>query len=123
MTQQITTTPKAFIFDWDNTLVSSWDMIYDIMNHALKKFRGETWSMEKIKENTHLSAKDNFPKLFGDKADEALTEIRRYAEQNHTNYLDSLQIMPGALNLLKYLKENDIPCAIVSNKHAKRLRI
>ena len=31
--------PKAFIFDWDNTLVSSWDMIYDIMNHALKIMR------------------------------------------------------------------------------------
>lgn len=123
MTQQITSTPKAFIFDWDNTLVSSWDMIYDIMNHALKKFRGETWSMQEIKENTHLSAQDNFPKLFGDKAEDALAELRRYAEENHTKYLDSLKIMTGALDLLKHLQANKIPCAIVSNKHARRLRI
>ncbi len=123
MTQQTIIAPKAFIFDWDNTLVDSWDMIYDIINHTLKTFRGETWPMEKIKESTHLSAKDNFPKIFGDKAEEALAELRRYAEENHTRYLDSLKIMPGALNLLKYLKAEKIPCAIVSNKHAKRLRL
>lgn len=123
MTQQAIHIPKAFIFDWDNTLVSSWDMIFDIMNHTLKKFRGETWSMEKIKESTHLSAQDNFPKLFGDKSDVALAELRCYAEANHANYVDSLKIMPGALDLLKYLKNNNIPCAIISNKHAKRLRI
>lgn len=123
MTQQTIIEPQAFIFDWDNTLVDSWDMIYEIVNHALKIFRGEIWSMEKIKENTHQSAKDSFPKIFGDKAEEALAELRRYAEENHTRYLYSLRCMPGTLDLLTYLKEKKIPCAIVSNKHATRLRI
>lgn len=123
MTQQALITPQAFIFDWDNTLVDSWDMIYDIVNHTLKTFRGEIWPMEKIKETTHLSAKDNFPKIFGAQAEEALIELRRYAEENHTHYLDSLKMMSGALDLLHYLKAKKIPCAIVSNKHAHRLRI
>lgn len=115
--------PKAFIFDWDNTLVDSWYMIYDMINHVLYKYKGERWSMQEIQENSHLSAKDNFPKVFGEKAEEALSELRSYASSVHADSLKNLNLLPGAMDLLSYLKENAIPCAILSNKHAQRLRV
>ncbi|MDP2193202.1 MAG: HAD-IA family hydrolase [Alphaproteobacteria bacterium] len=115
--------PKAFIFDWDNTLVDSWYMIYDIINHVMYKYKGERWTMEQIQENTHLSAKDNFPKIFGDQAEEALSDLKSYANEIHANSIKNLKLLPGAMDLLMYLKENAIPCAILSNKYAHRLRI
>lgn len=115
--------PKAFVFDWDNTLINSWDMIHDVMNYVLQKYRNETWTMEQIRSSTHHSAKDNFPRLFGEQAEEVLNDFRDYAYRVHPEYLNKIMPLPGALELLEFLKEQEIPCTIVSNKSADRLRL
>jgi phosphoglycolate phosphatase len=116
-------TPKYVIFDWDNTLVSTWGTIVKIMDHVLAHFGMEPWTIDEIKQKTHLSAKDYFPVVFGDKTAEAFRVLRQYATLNQKTQLEELKAMEGAENLLKKLQDLKIPCAILSNKQGDRLRI
>lgn len=115
--------PKYIIFDWDNTLVSTWDSIAQVVNHVLIHFDMEPWTIDQIKQKTHLSAKDYFPVLFGERTAEAFDVLRQYATAHQRTQLEELKAMEGGENFLKKLQELDIPCAILSNKHGDRLRI
>ena len=63
--------PKAIIFDWDNTLVNTWPLIDYAMNKMLKKMGHKKWNEEELRSRTHLSMRDYFPELFGDRWREA----------------------------------------------------
>ena len=115
--------PKAVIFDWDNTLVSTWDAIANVVNHVLAHFDMDLWTIEDIKQKTHLSAKDYFPIIFKEKSDEALAVLQKYLVEGHAEQLQKIKPMQGAESFLKRLQELNIPCAILSNKQGNRLRM
>lgn len=114
--------PKSIIFDWDNTLVDTWEVTRDIVNHVRVKFDQPAWSIEEIKNNTHFSAKDAFPKWFGDKTEEAFLCLKQYIEEGQEDQIKSLSAIDGAHDLLIYLSKKNIPCSIYSNKQGERLR-
>ena len=58
--------PRAFLFDWDNTLVDSWPIIHDALNVTLTAFGKEPWSLDETRSRVRKSMRDSFPKLFGD---------------------------------------------------------
>lgn len=122
MTVQDFILPRFVIFDWDNTLVSTWRTTTMIMNHVLQHFGMPLWTFEEIQQKTHLSAKDYFPILFKEKADEAFQILRKYVNEGQEEQLKELIPMPGAEELLIFLQRQQIPCAILSNKHGQRLR-
>lgn len=112
--------PKAIIFDWDNTLVDTWPIICHAINIALEKMGHKKWSEEKIKSRAHLSMRDYFPKLFGDKWQEA---GQIYADDYLKNHLEKLNFLPDALKLINFLSlETNIDLFIISNKNGITLR-
>lgn len=105
--------PNAVLFDWDNTLVHTWDIITEALADTFKAFDRIPWSKEMVIEKCTYSARDAFPVLFGDRAQEAADIFYRYIEQHH---LDHLTVCEGALDLLKTLQDCGVPMALVSNK-------
>ncbi len=57
--------PKALIFDWDNTLVDSWEAIAEAMNHTRQAFGLNVWTLDEIKANCTRAARESFPEWFG----------------------------------------------------------
>jgi len=104
--------PSAVIFDWDNTLVDSWSLIHESINHALKEFGLPIWSFEETQINIHRSIKDTMPLHFGDKWVEA-TEVYRsfYRDIGHR-----IKFLPHADRTLEELNKRHIPIFIISNK-------
>ncbi|MFK7867383.1 MAG: HAD family hydrolase [Alphaproteobacteria bacterium] len=115
----ITHTPKAILFDWDNTLVNSWTTIAHCLNHVFEAYGMEAWSLETVKQRSRKSLRDNFPILFGDAWEDA-KEI--YYGEYRKIHLERLTPLPNAEILLNHLTDLNIPLGIVSNKMDENLQ-
>ena len=62
---------KAAVFDWDNTLAESRTALVFCVNKVLQEYNMPEWNIVKAKRDNTLSFRDNFPRIFGDKAAEA----------------------------------------------------
>jgi phosphoglycolate phosphatase len=111
--------PDAVIFDWDGTLADGWGAIGRSLNATFEHYGQPTWSMEEVRARTKASARDAFPKLFGDPWEEALAFFYARFEDYHAGEVKPL---PGAENLLAALKDHGVPIALVSNKTGRYLR-
>lgn len=111
--------PEAIIFDWDNTLVSTFELLKVSVNKTLSHFEMPTWTDQEIRQRSQLSAKDSLPLVFGNRWPLAL-EVFTKAYQAHAAEL--LQPLPGALSLLQANQRLNIRMAIISNKRADILR-
>ena len=117
--------PKLIILDWDGTVVDSFHDTMLAMNAALVATGHEPWDEATAKK--HIGQPDDvlFPKIFGDKADEALAvyrqELSRLRAQNNVPTL-----LPGAEDVVRFLgsrqQRGDFHLAIVSNKPGDLLR-
>ena len=111
--------PRAILFDWDNTLVDSWRSIHHAL-HVTFEHMGQTpWTLEETRQRVRASARDSFPKLFGDRADEASEVFFATYERDHLEKLDPL---PGSAEMLAALADRRLPLAVVSNKLGRLLR-
>lgn len=105
--------PKAILFDWDNTLVDTWPLIYGGMRAVFEK-RGLTpWTLDEVKDRCHESGREAFPKLFPNDWQAALDDFYEYIRDRH---LEDLALLPFAIDVLKDLVAHSIPIALVSNK-------
>lgn len=111
--------PRALLFDWDNTLIDSWDLIRAAMNETLLAFDMEPWSPEETRRRVAKSARDAFPALFGDRWREATDIFYGAFEAMH---LARLRPLPGAGELLHALEKTGLWLAVVSNKRGDLLR-
>lgn len=107
------TTPEVILFDWDNTLVDSFDSIFATMNDTLVTFGQLPWTREEARERIQHSGKDALPLLFGDRWQEAASHFYNFYDKNHLNHLTSF---PGVSGLLELAQQKGIKCGIVSNK-------
>ncbi len=55
------TPPRAIIFDWDNTLVDSWDAIHHALVVTFTAMGHAPWSLAETKARVRLSLRDAFP--------------------------------------------------------------
>lgn len=113
--------PQAVIFDWDNTLVDSYPVIATAMNRTRKHFNLPVWSLAEVKNNCIRSAKDSFPEWFGTENWQQAYEIY-YSQIDEVRKTQSIDKMPGAQELLDWLKTTQTPLFIVSNKRGDYLR-
>lgn len=100
-------------FDWDNTLAYSRDALVFAINKILPQYNLPEWDIVKSKRNRNLSFRDNFPLIFGDKAEEAYEKYRLIYKENVKNLISAPD---KAREVLRFLKKHGVKIAIVSNK-------
>lgn len=113
------TRPRAVVFDWDNTLVDSWNTIHHALTVTFTAMGVEPWSLAETKERVRHSLRDAFPRLFGERWDEAR---RLYLDTFTSIHLERLRAIEGAEALLAALGKDGIYVAVASNKTGAILR-
>ena len=111
--------PEAIIFDWDSTLVDNWQSIANALNATLIQMGKAPWTVTQVRQNSKNSAREAFPRLFGDQWEDALDFFYKAFQELH---LTGIQPLAGAENLLQFLKEEGIYSGIISNKNGTFLR-
>ena len=107
------TPPDAILFDWDGTLVNTLPGLRLAHNHVRGLYGLEQWSEDQFMQNIKFSARELYPRIYGDKATEAMDKLYGFVMERH---LDHLEILPGAEDLVMFLHGQGIPIGIVSNK-------
>ena len=113
------TPPRALLFDWDNTLVDTWPAIHHALEATFRALGREPWTFEQTRARVRASARDSFPALFGEQAEEATAVFYRTFETDH---LEKLRERPGATAMLERLQAAGFYLAVVSNKRGDLLR-
>lgn len=111
--------PRAVIFDWDNTLVDTWPTITRCYNVTFTAFGMAHWTEAETRARAHGSLRDQFPTLFGHRWEEA-REI--YYGAFNACHLEALRPLDGAEQLLRGLVARGMYLAVVSNKTGPALR-
>lgn len=111
--------PKAILFDWDNTLVDSWAVIFDALNYTLEAFGKPSWTMSQTQNRVRKSLRDSFPKLFGDDWEKAADVFYGRFDAIHLKQLSPLE---GAAEMLAELARAGLYLGVVSNKRGEYLR-
>ena len=110
--------PRAIIFDWDNTLVDSWGTIHDALNFLMEAMAQPSWTMAQTRERVRLSLRESFPRIFGERWEEAQ---RIYLDRFRAIHLERLSPLPGRADMLRVLAAGHY-LAVVSNKTGAVLR-
>lgn len=110
--------PEAILFDWDNTLVDTAEIIHQGINHTLHHFGLAPWTPEETRKYTQNSGREGFPLLFKQDWQEAEHMFYQFYDNHASQYL---KVLPGAESLLRTIKTKAIPMGVVSNKRSKIL--
>lgn len=109
---------KAIFFDWDNTLVDTWEVLLNATNATRKNFDLEPVSLKELKVLAKESTRESFPKKFGkdwEKAHEIF--YKNVADNNHL-----LKIFSKTYELLDFIKSKNLKTALISNKRNDLLK-
>lgn len=115
----MTSLPQAILFDWDNTLVTSKGLIEECLNATFLKFNKEQKSQEELEKTAFYSSKDLFSKWFNDCEKEALQHYYELIQSKHLTYVT---LKSGSYELLSWIRDKNIPCALISNKRPDLLK-
>jgi phosphoglycolate phosphatase len=110
--------PSAIYFDFDNTLVDTWQIVLNGINDLMAAFNRPLWSLEQAKLNAHGSARETFPVLFGDNWKRA---ERIFYESIQKTPLSDVKPLEGAGRMLNFFHQHHIPMGVVSNKRHENL--
>ena len=118
---------KLLIFDLDGTLLDTLSDLRSSVNYALEKFGFPVRTMEKIRNSVgnglkFLVSSSLPPSCTDEEVEKVLADVRKHYSEH---YHDRTRPYDGVLPLLRQLKEEGYPLAIVSNKPdpmVKRLR-
>jgi phosphoglycolate phosphatase len=111
--------PRAILFDWDNTLVDSWAVIHEALVVTFQAMGHAPWTLDETKQRVRHSLRDAFPRLFGDRWEEAR---QLYLDAFTAVHLERLTALVGAEVLLEALAEEGYYLSVVSNKTGRLLR-
>ena len=109
---------KIVIFDWDNTLAETRTPLIYAVNRVLKEYGLPEWKEVKKLRDNNLSFRDNFPRIFGSRADEA---YRKYAEIYLRSVAGLISTFAGTHEVLSWLKRRHVRLAIMTNKDRRLL--
>jgi phosphoglycolate phosphatase len=107
------TLPEAIAFDWDGTLVDSYELLRAAHNHALQTLSLPLLDAEGFRPYFGRPRDEIYKALYGERGGDARALFEGFVEQNHKRLI---RPMPGAENMLEFIQSQKIPMAIVSNK-------
>jgi phosphoglycolate phosphatase len=114
--------PPAVIFDWDGTLVNSVSVIYAAVNKTRAVFGLPPEDPATVRHYTAMTKEQSFVARFGEgNAARAIELYQGFIEEVHAPTFSNpaMQagiIMPGAVDVLDRLAEQNILMLVVSNK-------
>lgn len=109
---------KVVLFDWDNTLAESRTPLVYAINKVLEEYHMPEWNVIKSCRDNDLSFKDNFPRIFGNKAGEAYDKYSKLYLKNVERLISTFE---GVNEVLKFFKKHNIKVIIMTNKDRKLL--
>jgi phosphoglycolate phosphatase len=112
-------TPRAVIFDWDDTIIDSWGPSLKSLNTALVAMGEKPWSDDEARRRAGPSARDLFRQLFGDRWQEA---DKIFFDALRALFLEHIPVFPDVEPVLRTLAEHKVYMAVVSNKRGPLLR-
>lgn len=118
MTDAFPQKPKAIIFDWDDTLVDTWRVVFTAVNTALSAMGATPWTEEEAHNRLGPPARELFSGLFGDRWQEADKIYIKAYEDN----ISKIVIHAGVPEILSALQGQGIPLFVVSAKRGYLLR-
>ncbi|HYD29901.1 MAG TPA: HAD family hydrolase [Azospirillaceae bacterium] len=113
------TLPRAVLFDWDNTLVDTWGCIHAALSATLMAMGHAPWTEEETRARVRQSLRDSFPRMFGNRWQEARDVFYDTFAAIH---IERLRPMAGAETLLTALAGRGVYLGVVSNKTGTFLR-
>jgi phosphoglycolate phosphatase len=111
--------PRAILFDWDNTLVDTWPTIHQVVNILMAHMGHPAWSFEETRRRIGPSMRDVFPAMFGDRWEEARDV---FLNAYHAVHLEQLAVLEGMEAMVRGLAARGVPMGLVSNKTGRLLR-
>lgn len=111
--------PKGLFFDWDGTLVDSFAFLEQAHNHVLDHFEMPAFPPMGFKTYFGQPREKIYSEIYGDRKEEAKRLFEEFVNENHRALI---RPMPGALELLKIVKDIGVPAGIVSNKKGDYVR-
>ena len=111
--------PRAVLFDWDNTLVESWDIIHESLRLTFRDLGRAPWTFAQTKAWVRRSMRDSFPDLFG--ADAVQAEHLFYGHYR-ANHLERLTPLAGASETLAALHRDGLHLGVLSSKQGDLVR-
>ena len=108
----MSTQPKLVCFDWDGTLIDSFDKIAKCILETGKLLGFKSVKLSQVKSKIGLSLEELLCGLYGD------VDVAQFQKHYERVYLDLAPplLFPGCAKMLRALKEKDILVAIVTNK-------
>jgi phosphoglycolate phosphatase len=110
---------KGVFFDWDGTLVDSLPLLFAAHNHVRGQLGYPLWTREEYAKAIVYSTRELYPKLYGERSQEAQDMLYGYIKENH---IKQMKILEGAEDVVAYLSSHNVPMGIVSNKRHDVLR-
>jgi phosphoglycolate phosphatase len=111
---------KGIIFDLDGTLVNSLEDLIDSCNAVMKFHNFPTHSYEKGKKfigrGLRNLVKDALPEKYRDDDDFVDETTEMVKSQYALNFKNKTKPYPGIIKLMDYLKTNQIPFSVCTNK-------
>lgn len=104
---------KVILWDWDNTLVDTFDAIWHAQNDMRVRFGLGSWTKEEAKKAMNLSGRNLIKNLVGE---EKAKEARAFYLQQYAQNACHLKLKTGAVDLLDYAKANGFVNILASNK-------
>jgi phosphoglycolate phosphatase len=111
--------PDAIIYDWDNTLIDSWQSVLQSVNYIFAHYGKPQWTLEDMMHKSHRSAKDMMPEEFGEQWEEAYHLFYAHVGENHCK---NLMPLPFSHDVLVFFQTHQIPQYVISNKKGTLLR-
>lgn len=112
--------PDAVIFDWDDTIVDTWQVVRTAINTTLEAFGHAPWSEDEARKRIGPPARILFSGLFGEDKWQDADKI--YIEAYKENISAHIRLHDGVRETLETLKAAGVPMAVVSTKRGPLLR-
>ncbi len=94
-------------------------VVLESHNYVRAAFGMPLWTHDDLFGGVNRSARELYPSVYGDRADDALKMLYAYV---HDNHLRRLKVMACAPDILESLHALGVPMAVVSNKRSEVLR-